>query len=187
MEAADDKAQSPTHLYIYLKLLLMEVVNIKRQEKASLIFHVSTHALAGPLESLQAVICNLYYASGPEKKGFHPAISERFFFFLPFYWIYLCRSTHSNFHLNEFHCYSVGHVKCLILSFDIGYYGYSYFFKATKKTVIVWKIIQKLLVFDGIHSCFWACSSSLTINLDFKRNLKNFIQKSWVAKCKWAK
>ena len=68
MEAADDKAQSPTHLYIYLKLLLMEVVNIKRQEKASLIFHVSTHALAGPLESLQAVICNLYYASSPEKK-----------------------------------------------------------------------------------------------------------------------
>ena len=80
MEAADDKAQSPTHLYIYLKLLLMEVVNIKRQEKASLIFHVSTHALAGPLESLQAVICNLYYASSPEKKGFHPAISEKIFF-----------------------------------------------------------------------------------------------------------
>ena len=114
IEAADDKAQSPTHLYIYLKLLLMEVVNIKRQEKASLIFHVSTHALAGPLESLQAVICNLYYASSPEKKGFHPAISENIFFRpYPFYW-----STHSNFHLNEFHCDSVGHVKCLILSFD---------------------------------------------------------------------
>ena len=161
--------------YSYLKLLLMEVVNIKRQEKASLIFHVSTHALAGPLESLQAVICNLYYASSPEKKVSTQRYQKRFFFFLPFYWIYLCRSTHSNFHLNEFHCYSVGHVKCLILSFDIGYYGYSYIFQSNKKTFIVWKIIQKLLLFDGIHLCFWACSSSLTINLDFKRNLKNFI------------
>ena len=117
---------------LYLKLLLMEVVNIKRQEKASLIFHVSTHALAGPLESLQAVICNLYYASSPEKKGFHPAISENIFFRpYPFYW-----STHSNFHLNEFHCDSVGHVKCLILSFDIGYYGYSYIFQSNKKLLL---------------------------------------------------
>lgn len=155
----------------------MEVVNIKRQEKASLIFHVSTHALAGPLESLQAVICNLYYASSPEKKVSTQRYQKRFFFFLPFYWIYLCRSTHSNFHLNEFHCYSVGHVKCLILSFDIGYYGYSYIFQSNKKTFIVWKIIQKLLLFDGIHLCFWACSSPLTINLDFKRNLKKYYPK----------
>ena len=58
----------------------MEVVNIKRQEKASLIFHVSTHALAGPLESLQAVICNLYYASSPEKKVSTQRYQERFFF-----------------------------------------------------------------------------------------------------------
>ena len=58
----------------------MEVVNIKRQEKASLIFHVSTHALAGPLESLQAVICNLYYASGPEKKRFPPSDIRKDFF-----------------------------------------------------------------------------------------------------------
>ena len=91
------------------------------------------HALAGPLESLQAVICNLYYASSPEKKVSTQRYQKRFFFFLPFYWIYLCRSTHSNFHLNEFHCYSVGHVKCLILSFDIGYYGYSYIFQSNKK------------------------------------------------------
>ena len=104
---------------LYLKLLLMEVVNIKRQEKASLIFHVSTHALAGPLESLQAVICNLYYASSPEKKGFHPAISENIFFRpYPFYWIYTGRHTQIFTWMSSMHCDSVGHVKCLILSFD---------------------------------------------------------------------
>ena len=54
MEAADDKAQSPTHLYIlYLKLLLMEVVNIKRQEKASLIFLVSTRPIGASINYVE--------------------------------------------------------------------------------------------------------------------------------------
>ena len=112
---------------LYLKLLLMEVVNIKRQEKASLIFHVSTHALAGPLESLQAVICNLYYASSPEKKVSTLRYQKIFF------------SDHT--HFTGRHTRIFTWMSSIVILLDmsnvssyllIGYYGYGYYFKAIK-------------------------------------------------------